>query len=149
MQISEHYEDSTAQYKIVDVDMEYEHENTVSLSLVNHVSWGNGNSNSNDFLPISVNFDVVELIRKPVVISKMLHNGTVIHVKSYVYTFSDDLVPSSIMDMSEHHSMTRLRQQLETVDMNWIPYTFENGDLTFTDPPKPDNNKDIEDLFIL
>jgi hypothetical protein len=140
MQISEHYEDSTAQYKIVDVDMEYEHENTVSLSLVNHVSWGNGNSNSNDFLPISVNFDVVELIRKPVVISKMLHNGTLVHVKSYVYTFSDELLPPSIRYMS---------QQSEVVDMNWIPYTFENGDLTFTDPPKPDNNKDIEDLFIL
>jgi hypothetical protein len=140
MQISERYEDSTAQYKIVDVDMEYEQENTVSLSLVNHVSWGNGNSNSNDFLPISVNFDVVELIRKPVVISKMLHNGTLVHVKSYVYTFSDELLPPSIRYMS---------QQSEVVDMNWIPYTFENGDLTFTDPPKPDNNKDIEDLFIL
>jgi hypothetical protein len=140
MQISERYEDSTAQYKIVDVDMEYEHENTVSLSLVNNVSWGNGNSNDNDFLPISVNFDVVELIRKPVVISKMLHNGTLVHVKSYVYTFSDELLPPSIRYMS---------QQSEVVDMNWIPYTFENGDLTFTDPPKPDNNKDIEDLFIL
>jgi hypothetical protein len=113
------------------------------------------NGTVHDFVSaIQPNAATITLLRKPVEISKMMPDGSVVHVRSYVYTFSDDLVPSSIMDQREYMSMeaARLREEedyLRLMEMGYldhrplpnIPYPYK--------VKQEEKHDDIEDLFIL